>query len=74
VTAYRLSAWIVEHDCKYSGSVTTVVDLPERPTNEEAERLMWTLADESVLKVRPDVAQEHLRIDFVSVTVTLEAG
>ena len=74
MATYRLEGWIVEHDHKFSGGVSRVVDLDHEPTLEEAERLMWDAADDEVVKVRPDVSREHLRIDFVSVRVTLEGS
>ncbi len=74
MTAYELSAYILEHDYRFSGWAKTVVDLPAEPTREEAERLLWGPADDEVITWHPDASREHLRIEFVNVTVTLAEG
>ena len=70
MTRWQLKAYIVEHDHRFSGWAETVVELPEGPTPEEAERLLRGPADDEVLKWIPDASREHLRIDFVNVIVS----
>jgi hypothetical protein len=71
MTAYRLRAYLIEHDYRFSGWATTVVDLPAEPTAEEAERLLWGPAADEVVKYIPDASREHLRVELSDVTVTL---
>ena len=40
MATYRLKAYIIEHDHRFSSWAETVVDLPAEPTPEEAERLL----------------------------------
>ena len=74
MATYRLRGWIVEHDLKFSGPVATLVDLPHEPSRDEAERLMWSAADDEVIRVRPYASREHLRVYFANVSVTLQEG
>ncbi len=69
MTAWKLRAYIVEHDHRFSGWAETMVDLPAEPTPEEAERLLWGPADDEVLKGHPSATREHLRIDLINVIV-----
>jgi hypothetical protein len=74
MTAWLLKAYIVEPDNRFSGWAETVVHLPAEPTPEEAQRLLWTPAEDEVLKWHPGIGREHLRIDFVDVIVAPAEG
>jgi hypothetical protein len=41
---FELRGWCVSHDVKFSDDVTTTVDLPARPTREQAEAVLFPLA------------------------------
>jgi hypothetical protein len=45
---FTLRGWYVSHDVKFSNYVTTTVDLPARPTPEQAERILFPLASADV--------------------------
>ena len=41
---FELRGWYVSHDVKFADDVTTSVELPARPTREQAEGLLFSLA------------------------------
>ena len=42
---YRLQARLLCHDVRLNSEVETIVALDEAPTQSEAERLLWPVAD-----------------------------
>jgi hypothetical protein len=41
---FVLRGWYVSHDVKFADDVTTTVDLPVRPTRDQAEGILFPLA------------------------------
>jgi hypothetical protein len=42
--AFELRGWYVSHDVKFSDDVTVTVDIPARPTRDQAEGILFPLA------------------------------
>ena len=41
---FQLRGWYLSHDVKFADDVTTSVELPARPTREQGEGLLFSLA------------------------------
>ncbi|MGO9153460.1 hypothetical protein [Mycobacterium sp.] len=41
---FELRGWYVSHDVKFADDITTSVELPARPTREQAEGILLPLA------------------------------
>ena len=44
MSTFELRGWYVSHDIKFADDVTTSVEFPARPTREQAEGILFSLA------------------------------
>lgn len=67
---HRVSGWFVNHDFKHTGLAEVVVDIDTAPGREQAEPLLWPVADAQLERRFPGEGEDApWRNDFTSVTV-----
>ena len=65
---FELRGWYVSHDVKFADGATISVELPARPTREQAEGLLFSLAPAELDRWRG--AADDLQFTSVEVVVS----